>query len=72
MFGGVVRSLFTHILGIQQENNTAGFKKVKISPVKIPGLKWAKGYITTPKGKVTVSISYESDGTMTVKSSLEP
>lgn len=72
MFGGVVRSLFTHILGIQQEDNTAGFEKVKISPAGIPDLTWAKGYITTPKGKITVSISYEADGTMTVNSNLEP
>jgi len=52
MFGGVVRSFFTHILGIRQAEGTAGFVKTEIRPANISGLKWAKGSIMTPAGRV--------------------
>ena len=45
MFGAAVKTLFTYILGIRQEEGSAGFKKYVIKPVKIPGL-YAEGHIT--------------------------
>ncbi|MDR1061456.1 MAG: family 78 glycoside hydrolase catalytic domain [Clostridiales bacterium] len=58
MFGGVVRSLFTHILGIRQAPGSAGFADVLVEPVAIPGLQWARGGIATPCGAIRV----ERDG----------
>ncbi len=57
MYGGGVRTLFTHLLGMKQHPDTAGWTRVVIDP-KIPqDLPWAKGSIETPLG--TLSVSWE-------------
>ncbi len=66
MFGGVVRNLFTHILGIRQAPGTAGFSNVTIKPMPIAGLEWVKGSIATPQGTLSVEI----DGSGKVTTSL--
>lgn len=55
MFGAVIRSFFTHILGIRQKEGSAGFKEYEVKPVKIPGLS-AKGSITTVNGVITSTV----------------
>ncbi len=57
MYGGGVRTLFTHLLGMRQHPDAAGWTHVIIDP-KIPSaLPWAKGRIETPLG--TLSVSWE-------------
>ncbi len=63
MFGAVVACLFEYILGIKQEGDSVGYEKIIISPVKIDELSYAKGYITTPKGKIFVSYERVGDTT---------
>ena len=60
MFGGVIRSLFTHILGITQKGG-CGFENVEIKPKPIKDLTWAKGKITTPHGVISVSYTNENN-----------
>lgn len=66
MFGGVVRSLFGHILGIRQKPGTAGFADVEILPADIKELDWAEGSIQTPRGDIWVRWERQADGTRTV------
>ncbi len=57
MFGAVTRFLFYYLLGIRQAENSTGFEKVVIAPVLVNGLNRANGYITTARGRI--SLSYE-------------
>lgn len=57
MFGAVATYLFEYILGIKQTEDSTGFDKITISPMYVDGLDFAKGYITTNKGRI--SVSYE-------------
>ena len=59
MFGACVSTFFKYILGIRQEDDSYGYEKVVIAPCYIKDLKNAKGYITTPKGRVSVIISHD-------------
>ena len=52
MFGSVASLLFKCILGIKME--LVGFEKVTIEPSLNTPLKFAKGYITTPQGRLSV------------------
>jgi len=70
MFGGVVRSLFTYILGIKQAENSVGYSEIRIEPANISGLDWAKGYIQTPQGRISVSYEKDKNGNMLVTSSI--
>ncbi|MDL2301852.1 family 78 glycoside hydrolase catalytic domain [Lachnospiraceae bacterium OttesenSCG-928-D06] len=65
MLGGIVRSFFTHILGIKQKDSF-GYENVVINPHNIQGLHWAKGFIQTPKGKIKVSYEKLSDQSLSV------
>ena len=55
MFGAVTRYLFSFILGITQEKNSAGYEKIVIAPQIPDGLNRASGHITTVRGKIAVS-----------------
>lgn len=55
MFGGCVKTLWNHFLGIK--NLGAGFDRVLISPCDIEGLGNMSGYLTTPHGKISVELS---------------
>lgn len=59
MFGAITRYFFEYILGIRQEKNAEGYKKVIIEPVCMEYLQRAKGKIQTVKGEIAVS--YDSD-----------
>lgn len=54
MFGACVKTFFENILGITQSEGSLGFDDVIIAPAKNNTLNFAKGYITTPKGKISV------------------
>lgn len=60
MFGGVVRSLFTHILGIR--SGEAGYERISVEPADIPELAWAKGSIMGPRGPIEVSYARDAGG----------
>lgn len=51
MFGAVIRSFFTHVLGIRQKEGSAGFTDYVIKPVKIEGLS-AEGSLVTENGVI--------------------
>ena len=55
MFGAVTRYLFSFILGITQEKNSAGYEKIVIAPQIPDGLNCASGHITTVRGEIAVS-----------------
>lgn len=55
MFGPCTKYLFTDILGIKQKNESVGYEKIEIRPCDIKKLSRCSGYITIPKGKVSVS-----------------
>ncbi|MBQ8345168.1 MAG: family 78 glycoside hydrolase catalytic domain [Clostridia bacterium] len=62
MYGACVRQLFTSILGITQEKNSAGFQELVIAPKPPKALSFAKGSLTLPCGTVSVSWHQEKDG----------
>lgn len=55
MYGGGVRTLFTHLLGMKQHPDSAGWRHVVIDPKVPAALPWAKGSIETPLGTLAVS-----------------
>lgn len=55
MFGAVVATFFEYILGIKQREGSAAYTDVIINPVKFDELSFAKGHITTPSGRISVS-----------------
>ena len=55
MFGAVTRYLFSFILGVTQEKNSAGYEKIVIAPQIPDGLNRASGHITTVRGEIAVS-----------------
>ena len=63
MFGACVSTFFENILGIKQSESSCGFEKIIISPAENNLLSFAKGYITTVKGKI--SVEYRKDGNET-------
>jgi alpha-L-rhamnosidase len=66
MFGAVVATFFEYILGIKQTPDSAGYKRVVISPEYIASLDSAKGHIKTPLGRVGVEYTTK-DGKRTYK-----
>ena len=70
MYGAMVRSLFTHVLGIRQKPGSTGFEQVEIAPADIPGLDWAEGHITVPRGRIAVRYRREKDGRLRVESEM--
>lgn len=60
MFGSVVSSMYEYILGIGQDVDSAGYERIRISPVNVDGLDFLSGHITTPRGKISVSYRTES------------
>jgi len=55
MFGAPVAYLFEYLLGIRQEEGTAGYKSIIIEPQGISRFKRMSGSITIPNGIVAVS-----------------
>ncbi len=61
MFGAATRYLFTYLLGIRQQEGSAGFEKPLIAPCLVDGLNRAKGHITTVRGVIEVAFE-KKDG----------
>lgn len=61
MFGAPVAYLFEYLLGIKQEENTAGYTSLIIEPLAITHFGRMAGSIKTPTGTVAVSYAKESD-----------
>ena len=55
MFGASVQYLFENVLGITQAPDSYAYNKIVIAPAEINALDFAKGHITTEKGKIYVS-----------------
>lgn len=56
MFGSPVKYLFSYLLGIRQTEDSCGYEKVIISPVKIDGLNKISGSMKTENGEISVDI----------------
>ena len=59
MFGACCRQLFRGILGIRQDADSIGYSSVTIRPSLPEGMNYAEGYITTPRGIVSVKLERE-------------
>ncbi len=66
MFGAPVAYLFEYLLGIKQEENTAGYTSLIIEPQAVSRFGRMSGSIKTPQG--IVAVSYENkDGNVSFK-----
>ena len=71
MFGSCAAWLMRGILGIRVAEDAIGCDKVDIEPHAVAGLKWAKGHLDTPRGRISVSWKLEN-GRMVVEKSIQP
>lgn len=62
MFGAVVKELFHYVLGLRQEEGSAGWTRVRIEPALAGQLPFARGHITTPRGKLAVAYETRENG----------
>lgn len=69
MFGAVSSVLFDYILGIRQEDDSAGFTNLLIAPHFSPRLPNVSGKRTIPAGEVSVNYS-QADGSVDVEITL--
>lgn len=60
MFGAVATYLYEYVLGIKQAADSVGFEHITISPSYVDSLDYARGHITTVKGRIYVA--YERKG----------
>ena len=60
MFGAVVALLYEYIVGIRQKRDSSGYKKITISPVIIDSLDEVSGFITSPRGRISLSYKTEN------------
>ena len=60
MFGACTAYLFSDILGIKQNKNSVCYNEITIAPVFAKCLSYAKGYITTEHGKISVDWKKEN------------
>lgn len=60
MRGAIVTYFFKYLLGIRQEENCAGYKRIKIAPCCVKRFKYMRGYERLPSG--IASVSYNRDG----------
>ena len=52
---------FAYLLGIRRTEDIPGWTKITVSPMMVPQLKRASGFVTVPAGKVTVSYEIVGD-----------
>lgn len=62
MFGACCRQLFEGFLGIQQRDGFHGFERVIIRPYLPKELNFIRGAVTTPKGRISVSLERGDSG----------
>ncbi len=55
MFGAPVAYFFEYLLGIKQEEKSAGYEFVTIAPMAVSKFGYMKGSMTLPKGKIAVA-----------------
>ena len=55
MLGSVEQWFYRHVLGIQVADDAVGCDKVRVDPKPFPGVDWARGWIDTPRGRISVS-----------------
>lgn len=67
MMGGAARQLFTGILGIRP--TSPGFESFEIKPNLPKSMNYAKGFITTASGRISVELK-RKDGNVEVKTSV--
>ncbi len=61
MFGAPVAYLFEYLLGIKQDENSAGYSSLTIEPMAVNRFGRMRGSITTPNGIVEVCYENKSD-----------
>ena len=61
MFGAPVAYFFEYLLGIKQEDESAGYHSVTIAPMAISKFQYMKGSMTVPKGKIAVAYEKAAD-----------
>jgi alpha-L-rhamnosidase len=61
MFGSVGSWLYQALAGIDQDENSAGFKDIVIQPRMVRDLQYASGTIHTPRGPLTSAWSKSTD-----------
>lgn len=71
MFGSCAAWLMRGILGIKVADDAVGCDKVDVKPHAVAGIKWARGYLDTPRGRLHVSWRIEN-GEMKVEKRLCP
>ena len=71
MFGSCAAWLMRGILGIRVAEDAIGCDKVSIEPHAVAGIKWAKGHLDTPRGRISVSWRLEN-GRIKVEKSIVP
>ena len=70
MFGSCAAWMMRGILGIRVAEDAVGCDKVIIDPKPVAGVKWAKGHLDTPRGRINVSWRLEN-GKLKVEKSLD-
>lgn len=58
--GAVVRFLHSHVLGLHQTDDSAGWRHFRVQPQPHPLLTWARGHLDTPRGRI--GIQWRIDG----------
>jgi len=54
MLGHAQQWFYINVLGIQQSEDSAGFRKLVIKPALVSGLEWAKGHYDSVQGRISV------------------
>ena len=62
MFGGFTHHLLTSILGLDQAEDSAGYETITIRPQLPEKLQWARGWITTVRGRLGLSFVRKEGG----------
>ena len=60
MFGAPARQLLSGILGIRARG--PGFAQVEIAPQLPANMNWARGFVATPRDRLTVEVRRVGDG----------
>ena len=62
MFGAPIAYFFEYLLGIKQDEDSAGYESVTISPMAVNKFGFMKGSMTVPKGVIAVAYEKTDDG----------
>lgn len=59
--GAVIRFLHTHTLGLRQDPASTAWESFTIAPLPGGGVRWAKGHLDSPQGRIRVEWRIEGD-----------